>query len=868
MPVTLIKRLLGLGASSAAKNTYPHPAEELLPPHLIKDLREGTWRQLKYPPFQEGFPARKRGRDLMFLLQPELVTRIRASLGFSDEMFEKYVEPILVNFADLVHLLPASENDHHNGPGGLIKHCLEVANFALDGCLTAAFDANETPSNKSARTLRWRLAGMAAGLLHDAGKALTDMRVMDFKGEIRWSYTEGSIYEWSERENITRYFIYWNNDRHENHKPESAALTTKIIPPHVETWLTEYGRDIYTDMLKAVQGIPSKSRLTELVIKADCASVDLDKRKGPSGGETGVPVTRLVTDTMLRLKEIGTWEPNKLGGRIWVATNGIFIAWNTGAQEIVDLLVSEGITAIPRSPDTLIGILADTSIAERTPDGDLYWLVAPHLLRKNGKGPALKCLKLTNNRILYPHGDLPEPISISLGREGDQEDFLAPGEAGSVATLASPQPAAAVAPDNQDEQPKPAKTKEKKSPKAAPPAPPAPENPSVPSLSSQPSPALQAEPEDTTEQADLDVQEASIEDLLMVLSPRQAYKPADDVTDEKPGKSEESEPASSVKSGHESNSSPSIQTAPPAQPTRGKVSLSALLGQAEPAKPDEHQAKRPFSLSQIMSPEQEQLANPEPILNDDAAPEVKQTALPLSDSPLPAPVAIELAVPQKQVPEQAVLHKPATEQSDPQPGCDLPADIRGKLTEAEVIRLNSNPDLTRKLLAACQDIQNLRVVYNKIFVPYHEHSLFSRDDLPALLKDQWIWQDFTSEGDDGLEKTINKRTGFVFCEDLSLIISKITGEFSQIQQCHHVTDTDLPAWQVFVDTALSLSSRECLGRVETFFLTFAQFDDACAKCGLEPADGERALYSLRDTVRVARRRRYYIRARREEYIKK
>jgi len=841
MPFSLLKRLLGLGASSAAKQTYPHPAEELLPPHLIKDLREGTWRQLKYPPFQEGFPARKRGRDLMFLLQPELVTRIRASLGFSDEMFEQYVEPILVNFADLVHLLPASENDHHNGPGGLIKHCLEVANFALDGCLTAAFDSSETPSRKSARSLRWRLAGMAAGLLHDAGKALTDMRVMDFKGEIRWSYTEGSIYEWSEREDITRYFIYWNADRHENHKPESAALTTKIIPPHVEAWLSEFGRDIYTDLLKAVQGIPSKSRLTELVSKADSSSVELDKRKGPSGGETGVPVTRMVTDCMLRLKEVGVWEANKLGGRIWVAQNGVFISWNTGAQEVVEKLVSEGITAIPRSPDTLIGILADNNIAERTEDGDLYWLVAPHILRKNGKGPALKCLKLASSRILYPHGDLPDPISISLGREGSQVEFLAAGDAGAAADQ---QPA------DQAGEAKPAKPKQKKS--AAPaPAPAVSDIPSVPSIAPEPTKEPVSEPEPEPEECEvpqINVNEASIEDLLMVLSPGSIAHHEE--SQAMPAEPEQDAPVIDAPAEHDQEPASSISAA---KPTTGKVSLSALFGTDTPAKPAEPREKRQLSLSEIMG------GNPEPVDKPTSA-----------EIPAAAPAvaqATAVTAPVEQIQPEPTSLNTITEAADEQ-GLELDMQIRNRLTQVEITRLESHPRLSRKLLACCDNKQNLRIVYSKIFVPFFEHSDFTREDIPALVEADWIWQDFAVEDDEGLVRIVNKRAGFVLCDDLSLIISKITEDFAPVEHYQRVPESELETWSTFVEEALSLCQRERLGQVEVFTLPFHQFDEAATRCGIEPADAERALYALRDTVRVVRRRRFYIRARREEYIKK
>ena len=34
--------------------------------------------------------------------------------------------PILIKYAEYIHLLPASESHHHRGAGGLFRHSLEV----------------------------------------------------------------------------------------------------------------------------------------------------------------------------------------------------------------------------------------------------------------------------------------------------------------------------------------------------------------------------------------------------------------------------------------------------------------------------------------------------------------------------------------------------------------------------------------------------------------------------------------------------------------------------------------------------------------------------------------------------------------------
>ncbi|MFB8832038.1 TraI domain-containing protein [Azotobacter sp. CWF10] len=165
--------------------------------------------------------------------------------------------------------------------------------------------------------------------------------------------------------------------------------------------------------------------------RSDSASVRRDLLKGPSharGGDTGVPVIRLVSDAMLRLLSTGRWTVNVPGSRVWVATDGVYIAWHSAAEEIVSLLVKDGIVAIPRSPETLLAILADHGLAQRRDDGDLYWLVTPQALCRNGKGPALRCLKLSSADVLFPHVPVPPPTSILLGKEGEQVELIAPNE--------------------------------------------------------------------------------------------------------------------------------------------------------------------------------------------------------------------------------------------------------------------------------------------------------------------------------------------------------------------------------------------------------------------------------------------------------
>ncbi|MCY1540357.1 integrating conjugative element relaxase, PFGI-1 class [compost metagenome] len=145
-PISLLKWLWPRRVE-ALNDAFAHPAEDMIPPDFKKCLEGHHWRNLRYPPYQEGFPGLVPGEWFMHRYQKELIDRIEGSIGLPEVEFQSYVLPILNNFAKVAHLLPASQNHHHAGPGGLLRHSLEVAALCLDVCLTTAFDTVEIAQN-------------------------------------------------------------------------------------------------------------------------------------------------------------------------------------------------------------------------------------------------------------------------------------------------------------------------------------------------------------------------------------------------------------------------------------------------------------------------------------------------------------------------------------------------------------------------------------------------------------------------------------------------------------------------------------------------------------------------------------------------
>ena len=75
-----------------------------------EDVDDGTPR---YPPFKRGLPASTPAQIIKS--QGDLIWRIKMVTGLSEGEFDRYVMPVIINYAKFVHLLPASEKHHHRG---------------------------------------------------------------------------------------------------------------------------------------------------------------------------------------------------------------------------------------------------------------------------------------------------------------------------------------------------------------------------------------------------------------------------------------------------------------------------------------------------------------------------------------------------------------------------------------------------------------------------------------------------------------------------------------------------------------------------------------------------------------------------------
>ena len=82
-----------------------------------------------YPPVDPGIPVRS--IDDVLAAQDDLIRRIKLSYGSDRNTFNADLFSLIRRYAEYVHLLPATPDNHFSLPGGLLRMGLEIAFYAL-----------------------------------------------------------------------------------------------------------------------------------------------------------------------------------------------------------------------------------------------------------------------------------------------------------------------------------------------------------------------------------------------------------------------------------------------------------------------------------------------------------------------------------------------------------------------------------------------------------------------------------------------------------------------------------------------------------------------------------------------------------------
>ena len=215
------------------------------------------------------------GIDDLVASQSVYIDHLRRSFQPGHEVFDTHVMPLIRAYAAIAHLLPASENDHHNTLGGLFRHSLEVAFYTHQKATTRVQEYAKF-QEKEARLDRFLTACTIAGLYHDAGKPLTDFKISDPDNRLTFPSTGRlRLLDWLEENELTEYIAPYRpvTERRNRHVNLSAIALDRFMPTETMSWLTHYDQLLYEDMLNAVSShTTTSSQMTWLVAHGDAQS--------------------------------------------------------------------------------------------------------------------------------------------------------------------------------------------------------------------------------------------------------------------------------------------------------------------------------------------------------------------------------------------------------------------------------------------------------------------------------------------------------------------------------------------------------------------------------------------------------------------
>jgi len=380
----------------------------------------------RYPPFMRGLPAKS--VDKLLDSQAELIGRLRGAVGITDELYDEIYTPLIRRYAAYVHLLPASEAHHHRGAGGLLRHGLEVALWATQGADRIMFATGEPPARRRELEPRWKLGVFIAALLHDIGKPMSDVQVVDETGEHEWGAHGEDLADWLARVNSKRYYLHWRDNRHQRHESLTPLVLPHVIPKATMGYLQTAGPELYKQILFAISSRDFQARdqehnpIFKLVREADQHSTrkDIgDPLAAGMPGALGVPLERYLMDAMRRLTRERTWACNKPGSRLWVMDNSVFVVWPSGAEDIVKMLARDQAPGIPRHPDSLADVLLDRGLAipfEEAGSRARLWTIQPEPLRERNPGVVLHAIRLDSNASVFDEfpASVPGEIGVAL----------------------------------------------------------------------------------------------------------------------------------------------------------------------------------------------------------------------------------------------------------------------------------------------------------------------------------------------------------------------------------------------------------------------------------------------------------------------
>lgn len=344
-----ISRRLDGAIPDQDRNAPPVPHAPPAPAHqpLVHTTPSTRRHRIVYRGAEAGWYTVLSASDLICCIEgDEVIKRIVRATRVAPDIFARDLHPALMNFAEFVQLLPASESHHHANPGGLLAHTLETVLHALTIRTGYLLPLGAGAEVIAAERDFWTYAVFFAALLHDVGKPVADLKIQWKRGktseQVLWTATAGSLNDCA----ATEYFVGFKKKSERNydtHAKLGAILLQRLVPgstlasmAHVPAGLQELNQYLAGDRAGA---------LHEIVQKADQESTRRNLATGSRARFTSaraVPlIERLMGAMAAMFKEGGHLPLNRDGAAGWVYDDCVWLVAKRVADSVRDFILKQ-----------------------------------------------------------------------------------------------------------------------------------------------------------------------------------------------------------------------------------------------------------------------------------------------------------------------------------------------------------------------------------------------------------------------------------------------------------------------------------------------------------------------------------------------
>jgi integrating conjugative element relaxase (TIGR03760 family) len=311
--------------------------------------------------------------------------------GFSRPVFERDCLSALLRYAEFVQLMPASESHHHAHVGGLLAHTIEMLLAAMTWRNGYLLPSGAPIEQIDAQRDKWTLVVFYAALLHDIGKALTDLRVSwraKHLEAVRWMPLAGSLVELAQGRAQAEYLVEFTARVERDygaHSRTAIFLLQHVASPEALALLARLP-SVFEALNRYLCGQDKDSLVAQIVRAADKASVQRALATGSRARfatARAVPLIDLLMGALRAMLRDGAALPlNRSGAAGWVYDGSLWLVAKRAADTTRTWIQEhESGEAVPGETknDRLFDTWQEYGCIEPNPQtGQAVWYVTVH----------------------------------------------------------------------------------------------------------------------------------------------------------------------------------------------------------------------------------------------------------------------------------------------------------------------------------------------------------------------------------------------------------------------------------------------------------------------------------------------------------